>query len=202
MRNAFRTRTGWALAIAGGVLLSIAGTQYALGAVRADQARRAWDAAEARRVVASAQAVGLHAETSGPLATGAPVAHLLIPRIGLDEIVLEGVDGDELNAGPGHVPGSAIPGDAGNAVISAHRDRHFNHFDELHLGDTVTTETIGKRTAWVIVARRIIDKNDPALFRTADATLTLTTCWPIRYLGTAPERLILTAKPVRAKVLD
>jgi sortase A len=184
------------------VLLSFAGARYALGAVRADQARRAWDVAEARQAVARAQAVGLHTEITGPLATGAPVAHLLIPRIGLDEIVLEGVDGDELNAGPGHVPGSAIPGETGNAVVSAHRDRHFNHFDELKLGDTVTTETPGKRTAWIIVARRIIDKNDPALFRTTDATLTLTTCWPIRYLGTAPERLILTAKPVRAKVLD
>ena len=183
-------------------MLVFVGGQYAVGAMRADHARQLWDATQARQAVVSAQSVGLHAERTGPLATGAPVAHLLIPRIGLDEIVLEGVDGDELNAGPGHVPGSALPGEPGNAVISAHRDRHFSHFDQLHLGDTVTTETPGTRTAWVIVARRIIDKNDPALFRTTDATLTLTTCWPIRYLGTAPDRLILTAKPVRPRVLD
>jgi sortase (surface protein transpeptidase) len=45
----------------------------------------------------------------------------------------------------------------------------------------------------------VIDKDDPALFRTRDATLTLTTCWPIRYLGPAPDRLIITAKPLSSR---
>ncbi len=202
MRSGAQARLGLALVLAGGLLLSFAGGRYALGAVRADDARTAWDKAQAHRAVVSAQSVGLRAEPTGVLAIGAPVARLLIPRIGLDEIVLEGVDGDELNAGPGHVPGSALPGDVGNAVISAHRDRHFSHFGELQLGDTITTETSSRRTHWVIVGRRVIDKNDPALFLTKDATLTLTTCWPIRYLGTAPDRLILTAKPVLPRVLD
>jgi sortase A len=127
------------------------------------------------------------------------MARVVIPRIGLDAIVLEGVDDDELNAGPGHLPGSAYPGEQGNAVISAHRDRHFNHLDALDVGDTVITESGTRFTTWEIVAKRVIEKNDPALFRTRDATLTLTTCWPIRYVGPAPERLILTAKPIRQK---
>jgi sortase (surface protein transpeptidase) len=59
----------------------------------------------------------------------------------------------------------------------------------------VVTETDFRRTTWVVVNRRIIDKDAPALFRTPDATLTLTTCWPIRYVGSAPDRLILTLKP-------
>jgi sortase A len=198
VRNArtVRRQFGAALVVAGGLLLSFAGGRYAIGAVRADQARTEWDAAQARNAVALAHAVALRPEALGRVAIGSPVARLLIPRIGLDAIVLEGVDGDELNAGPGHVPGSAIPGEAGNAVVSAHRDRHFSRFDELSIGDTVTTETPGARTSWVIVAKRVIDKNDPALFHTSDATLTLTTCWPIRFLGTAPERLIVTAKRV------
>jgi len=95
------------------------------------------------------------------------------------------------------VPGSALPGHRGNAIISAHRDRHFKRFDELAIGDTIATESDRSRTTWVVVARRIVDKDAPALLRERDATLTLTTCWPIRYLGTAPERLIITAKPVR-----
>jgi sortase A len=198
VRNArtVRRQFGASLVVAGGLLLSFAGGRYAIGAVRADQARTEWDAAQARNAVALAHAVALRPEAHGRVAIGSPVARLLIPRIGLDAIVLEGVDGDELNAGPGHVPGSAIPGEAGNAVVSAHRDRHFSRFDELSIGDTVTTETPGARTSWVIVAKRVIDKNDPALFHTRDATLTLTTCWPIRFLGTAPERLIVTAKRV------
>jgi sortase A len=128
---------------------------------------------------------------------GAPVARIVIPRIDLDEIVLEGVDGDELNAEPGHLSGSAYPGEPGNAVISAHRDRHFNHLDALDVGDTIVTESGTHRDSWVVVSKRVVGKNDRALFSTPDATLTLTTCWPIRYLGPAPERLIVTAKPMR-----
>ena len=73
-----------------------------------------------------------------------PVARLLIPRLGLDEVVLEGVGDDELNAGPGHLPGSALPGAVGNSIISAHRDRHFRRFDELRVGDTIRTEAAEK----------------------------------------------------------
>jgi len=124
------------------------------------------------------------------------VARLVIPRIGLDEIVLEGVDGDELNAAPGHLPGSALPGAAGNAVISAHRDRHFVRLGEVAVGDTLETETRVGSQRWVVTARHVVPRDDHALFETSSATLTLTTCWPIRYLGPAPERLLLTAKPV------
>jgi sortase A len=192
-----RRHLGRALVVSGGLLVSFAGGRYALGAVRADQARQVWDAAEARASVAAAQSAAKRPNPVGPVSIGAPIARLQIPRIDLDDIVLEGVDGDQLNAGPGHLPGSAMPGALGNSVVSAHRDRHFSHFDLLTIGDTIVTETSTSRTTWVISKRRIIDKNDPALFRTTDATLTLTTCWPVRYLGTAPERLIITAKVVR-----
>jgi sortase A len=180
---------------AGAALLLAAAGRYALGAVRADRAKELWEASEARSVVASAWT---RASDRGRarLVDGAPVARLLIPRLALDEIVVEGVGERELDAAPGHVPGSALPGKRGNAIISAHRDRHFKRFDELAVGDTIATESDRSRTTWVVVSRRVIDKDAPALFRAPDATLTLTTCWPIRYLGTAPERLIVTAKPV------
>ena len=187
---------GYACFITGGLLLSFAGGRYAVGTLRADQAREAWDTAEAKAAVALARSAAFHRGTREPIVDGAPVAHLVIPSIGLDEIVLEGVGDDELNAGPGHLPGSAFPGERGNSVISAHRDRHFSHFDQLEPGDTITTEAGTIRQTWIVVAKRVVDKNAPALFRATEPTLTLTTCWPIRYLGPAPERLIVTAKPV------
>jgi sortase A len=134
----------------------------------------------------------------GRVAVGAPVARLRIPRIRLDEIVVEGVGDDELSAGPGHLPGSALPGMSGNAVISAHRDRHFSRLDELQLGDTIRTETDQSSKAWVVVSRRIVGRDKPALFKANEPLLTLTTCWPVRYFGDAPDRLILSAKPVEA----
>jgi sortase A len=186
------------LCVIGASVLTYAGVKYAGGAYRADLARRQWDEQQARSTVAAARASA--ANSTAPalqaVAVGAPVARLLIPRIHLDEIVLEGVGDDELNAAPGHLPGSALPGMNGNAVISAHRDRHFSHLDELRIGDTVQTETGRGKGAWVIVSRRVIGRETPALFQTKDPTLTLTTCWPVRYFGTAPDRLILSARPI------
>lgn len=156
-----------------------------------------WDESEARAVVALARrSVTIDVASAAPIAPGAPVARLLIPRLALDEIVLEGVDDRALNAGPGHLPGSAFPGERGNSVISAHRDRHFARLGDVQVGDMIVTESGARAERWVVVSRRVIDADAPALFRTTDATLTLTTCWPIRYMGTAPERLLVTAKPV------
>jgi sortase A len=182
--------------VAGGLTLSFTGGRYATGALRADNARTIWERGAAHRIVERSRASAMHPALRGKIAAGAPVARVVSAKIGLDAIVLEGVSDDELNAGPGHFPGSALPGDAGNAVISAHRDRHFNHVDGLSIGDTVITETDTRRTTWVVTQRRVIDKNAPALFRTPDPTLTLTTCWPMRYVGSAPDRLIITLKPL------
>lgn len=200
MRELARSRRllGAALALAGAASLGVAGGRYAIGAVRADAARAAWEQRQAQSAIEHARAFVADRGETAPTVAGAPVARLVIPRIGLDAIVLEGVSDDELNAGPGHFPGSALPGAKGNAVISAHRDRHFSHFGQLAVGDTVMTEAAGRRDRWVVVSRDVIDKDAPAIFNTSNATLTLTTCWPIRYFGSAPDRLILTAKPIDA----
>lgn len=188
---------GVGLCIAGAVLVGHSGLRYAKGAYEADLARQQWEAQQARSAVAAARERVANSVTfASSVAVGAPVARLRIPRIRLDEIVIEGVGDDQLNAGPGHLPGSALPGMPGNAIISAHRDRHFSHLDALQLGDTIRTETGQSSGIWVVVGRRIIDRNAPALFQSSEPVLTLTTCWPVRYFGSAPDRLILTAKPV------
>src|SRR4051812_6920409 len=110
-------------------MLSFAGGRYAVGAYQADEARQAWDQAKAKEAVALARSVALNHGKRGQVVAGSPVARIVIPRIDLDAIVIEGVDDDALNAGPGHFPGSAFPGEPGNAVISAHRDRHFSKLD-------------------------------------------------------------------------
>lgn len=182
--------------IAGGLMTTFAGVRYTSGAIAQDEARREWERIEARstveRQIASAR--------RGPLAIapGKPVARIVIPKVGLDEIVLEGVDDDALNGGPGHLPGTPLPGDTGNSVISAHRDRHFRPLGKVEVGDTVVTESItGATVHWLVVRRQIVDKDAPVLFPSRDERLTLTTCWPIQYFGTAPERLILTAQKIQ-----
>jgi sortase A len=190
-----RRTLGAALLAAGAMLVLYVGVRYVTGAYERDAARTAWAALEARNAVASASA--LAASTAHTTYTpGELVGRLLIPVVKLDEVIAEGVGDDELDAGPGHLPGSASPGESGNAVISAHRDRHFHSLGRVAIGDTVITETRTLRTMWVITGRKIVGRYQPSLFPSAQPELTLTTCWPIRYVGPAPDRLILTAKPV------
>jgi LPXTG-site transpeptidase (sortase) family protein len=185
---------GYALFCLGGTSVAFAGGRYAMGTWQQKDARQTWQEAHAKAIVAMARRSVDETDRGLPIAPGVPVARLVIPRILLDEIVLEGVDDNTLNAGPGHLPGSAFPGEKGNAIVSAHRDRHFARLGELRVGDTLSTEAGARTELWVITSKRVIDADAPALHKTRDATLTLTTCWPIRYLGTAPERLIVTAK--------
>jgi sortase A len=190
-----RRRIGFALVIAGGLLTTFAGSRYVSGAAAQDRARREWDEITARN--AYDEALASTAQKSDVVIRhAAPVARLQIPKIGLDEIVLEGIDDEAMNGGPGHFPGSPLPGGAGNSIISAHRDRHFRDLGQVAVGDTIVTQSGAKTTKWVVVKRKVIDKDIPVLFPSKTATLTLTTCWPIRYFGSAPDRLILTALPI------
>lgn len=193
-----RVAAGIALLVAGSALVAWAGNSYVRGWVAQEGARTEWDQRVARAAVAQSRALAARLPHATP-AEGAPVARLVIDRIGLDDIVLEGVTEAALNGGPGHLPGSSLPGSEGNAVISAHRDRHFRRLGELKIGDTIRTQTIDNSAIWTIVGRRVVGREAPAIRKERGRVLTLTTCWPIGYLGGAPERLILRAVPVPAR---
>ena len=101
---------------------------------------RAPGRARSRRAVAS-RASRVEVARGWATARGTPVARLVIPRIGLDEVVVEGVSDEDLSAGPGHMTGARFRATAGNAVISAHRDRHFHPLGRIVVGDTIVTES-------------------------------------------------------------
>jgi sortase A len=97
------------------------------------------------------------------------------------------------------MPGTVLPGVAGNSVISAHRDRHFHRLDEIRVGDMIETQTPYVQVTWRIVTRQIVGRDERVLKRSDEPLLTLTTCWPTRFVGPAPDRLILTAVPYRVR---
>jgi sortase A len=189
-----RRLAGALLTAAGAALLLFVVATQGTAALARDRARAAWAAEEARLAVATAREPR---EAHGrPSARGAPIGRLVIPAIGLDEVMVEGVEERQLVAGPGHLPGSVLPGEAGNAIVSAHRDRHFRDLDGLQVGDTIMTQTRHDRVVWRVAERRVVTASAPVLRSSADPRLTLTTCWPVRYLGPAPDRLIITAVAV------
>lgn len=193
-----RTAAGIALVVAGSALVAWAGNAYARGWLAQEHARSEWAEQVARAAVARGRALADGSPRTEAV-EGAPVARLVIPKIALDDIVLEGVTPAALNGGPGHLPGSSMPGEEGNAVISAHRDRHFRRLGELAIGDTISTQTLTDSVMWRVVSRRVVNREAPAIRAEQGEVLTLTTCWPMGYLGGAPDRLILRAVPVSTR---
>jgi len=128
------------------------------------------------------------------------VARLLVPKIGLDTVVVEGTTAQALLMGPGHMENTAFPGTEGNSVIAAHRDTFFRRLGELRRGDSIYLESSDDLYHYTVTGTRVVEPGDLSVVKpTADALVTLITCYPIRYVGPAPRRLVVVAqlKPTR-----
>jgi sortase A len=128
------------------------------------------------------------------------LTRVVIPKIDLDAIVVEGVSRKMLNEGPGHIKDTAAPGEPGNAVISAHRDTFFRHIYELNKGDEILVKRSGKVFHFQVTGKKIVMPDDVAVLKqTADPQLTLITCYPTYYIGPAPKRLVVFSKLVQSE---
>lgn len=186
--TAVRPHLPYALIAAGVALLAYVGTQYFLMAHDQRQLAQQW----------ASQNSAAHSGTATP-AKAASIAdgltRILIPKINLDAIVVEGTTAKDLRSGPGHIRSSAYPGEQGNVVISAHRDTFFRHIYELSKGDQVQLQRGGATYTYEVTAKKVTDPNDVAVLKaTPDARLTLITCYPTYYIGPAPERLVVFAR--------
>jgi sortase A len=131
------------------------------------------------------------------------LTRVTIPKINLDLIVLEGTNYRALRVGPGHLQNTPAPGDLGNSVISAHRDTFFRHIYELTPGDEIQVRRRGHAFTFQVSGKKIVGPNDISVLKnTADAGLTLITCYPIYYVGPAPKRLVVFSKLVRDEPAD
>jgi sortase A len=189
-RRASRT-FGTIVTAIGLIVLTVVSVQLLRGAVARERARAAWT-----KVMKSSQMSAIASLGLTSVAAGAPVVRVIIPTIRLDEVVVEGLSDKDLWAGPGHMPGTVFPGQNGNSVISAHRDRHFHRLDDVRVGDMLETQTPYMSVRWRVTQRRVVGKDERVIFESETPVLTLTTCWPTRYVGPAPDRLLLTAEPV------
>jgi len=130
-------------------------------------------------------------------ATGPPLTKLSIPRIKLEDVVLEGASSHSLLLGPAHLSETAIPGSVGNAVIAGHRDTFFRHVHSLRYGDDIYILRAGQLFHYVVRGRKIVEPTNLSVLRpTKDGELTLITCYPTHAIGPAPQRLIIVAKMV------
>jgi sortase A len=130
-----------------------------------------------------------------------PVGRLEFVRQRQSMIVLAGDSGRVLAFGPGHRPGSSLPGGGGNSVISAHRDTHFAVLEEVDVGDIVKVEGVDGRTLTYRVDRLdVIDEHDLSVTEQRGIDqLTLVTCWPFDAITPGgPLRYVVSASRLTA----
>jgi sortase A len=124
-----------------------------------------------------------------------------IPKIGLDEVVVEGVGVEELKEGVGHYPDTKLPGEKGNAALAGHRTTYghpFNRIDELGPGDEIIVTTRAGTFHYQWMEQKVVSPDTVSVLDdTPDDRLTLTTCNP-KY--SAAQRLIVVAKLMTAPV--
>lgn len=127
-------------------------------------------------------------------ASGQPLGIIQIPRIGVDKVFVQGVGTADLREGPGHYPGTPLPGERGNAAIAGHRTTYgapFYNLNELSHGDRILITTPQGAFRYDVDRTFVVDPSDTSVLApTATPELTLTTCTP-RF--SASQRLILRA---------
>ena len=125
---------------------------------------------------------------------GTPLAVLDIPSIGLQVPVYDGTDEGTLNRAVGRIEGTAFPGEAGNVGIAGHRDGFFRGLKDVRHGDVIELVTLDGIDRYVIEWTSIVMPEDVGVLeQTDELALTLVTCYPFYFVGSAPERFIVRA---------
>ena len=200
------------MVLSGAVLLAVAGLHYLRGYEAQRDGRRTWGLLRASNAmprrspqenpgISAPASPAVTVSNAPPYPYGKPVARLRIPSAEIDCIVFGGTDQATLEKGPGHFPGSEMPGEdtaRKNCVITAHRDSHFRHLGWLRKGHRIELETpAGQTLDYRVVSREIVK---PDAVRVLQATpkprLTLITCYPFNSIGAAPQRLVVVAEPI------
>jgi sortase A len=193
-----------ALWIAGIVLIAVWGGVRAWGAW---SARRDIAHFESARSVATAAAppggVDLalwshsrvdHYRLSLGQDAGPAIGVLRIRKIGLEVPILEGTDELTLDRGVGHIEGTDRPGGRGNAGIAGHRDGFFHGLKDVGVGEAVELDLSSGVQTYVVAEVRIVDPREVSVLEpTGEPSITLVTCYPFYFVGSAPRRYVVRA---------
>jgi sortase A len=125
------------------------------------------------------------------------VGRLTIPRLHLSAIVREGTGEATLSLALGHIPHTALPGQPGNVGVAGHRDQLFRGLRNIRRDDLIVFETLAGKYVYQVKSTSIVKPQDVGVLRAGQVSeLTLVTCYPFYYVGSAPERFIVKALQV------
>jgi sortase A len=137
---------------------------------------------------------------------GDAIGKIIIPKIDVDEYVVEGTDTASLRKGPGHYPDTPLPGERGTVAIAGHRTTYgapFRDVDKLRHGDMIVLDMPDHRYVYRVERTKIVEPTDlSVLDRVGHDRLILSACHP---LYSAAERIVVFAREVlhqRPRVRD
>jgi len=161
-----------------------------------DRALQAFDEARDRKVDTSLWSEGRIEAYRATLdeRTHVPLAVLRIPGIDLEVAVLDGTDEFSLNRAVGRIAGTAHPGEAGNIGIAGHRDGYFRGLKDVSVGDVIELQTLTDTETYEITEITITIPSDVGVLDpTSEPSITLVTCYPFYFVGSAPKRYVVRA---------
>jgi sortase A len=127
------------------------------------------------------------------------IGRLEIPRLNLSVMVREGADERTLRRAVGHIPGTALPGKLGNVGLAGHRDTFFRALQNIREDDAIEFQTTGGTYRYIVKSTKIVTPRDVSVLAASGGeNLTLVTCYPFYYVGSAPKRFIVRAAQVAA----
>jgi sortase A len=127
------------------------------------------------------------------------IGRLEIPRLGLSVILMEGDDAKTLRRAVGHIPGTPLPGQPGNAALSGHRDTFFRPLRNIREDDIISVTTVQGVFRYRVVVTRVVSPESVAVLNAGDGeSLTLVTCYPFYFVGAAPDRFIVRAERIHS----
>jgi sortase A len=132
--------------------------------------------------------------TQTPPLPSSVIGRLQIPRLQLTAMVREGADGKTLHHAVGHIPGTALPGAFGNVALAGHRDTFFRELRNIRKDDVIEFETENGTYRYVVESTEVVGPRDVGVLAASNGrVLTLVTCYPFYYIGSAPKRFIVRA---------
>jgi sortase A len=188
-------------------LSALAFAGYALAEANLFQAYQGWRLDRALRntpawQTATSQATmpsSADANHRAPAAPGTSLGRIEISRLGIAVIILEGTDEKSLQHAVGHITGTALPGEPGNVGLAGHRDTFFRALRNVRLNDDVKLTTLTGSYRYRVDSMKIVSPEDGnVLINSGGSVLTLVTCYPFYFVGSAPMRFIVRAHLSRA----
>ena len=148
-----------------------------------------------RHAAAKDEPAGGVVHTRRTPAPGETVGRIEIPRLRVSAIIKVGIDARTLQLAVGHIPGTALPGDDGNVGLAAHRDTFFRRLRDIETDDEIRLTTPEGSYTYRVARTDIVQPRDVWVLDPTDyPALTLVTCYPFNYVGSAPQRFIVRAE--------